>query len=237
VKSRLPLFDIFIDCITPVSKVCSDLNIQGGILRQRDNDKKHIFEADLTPLIGDIDLSVLSLKQKLKHFKVIKEPEFSTGEEYYTFYYGGSEYKVKIPQQEDVLNEFIPEEKLEAIKNKLLLRILVPSRICRGIKVFSKRFRKKSYKALFKENDVLLHSKIKGERVLTTLRNVLRRKAKGFMQISTIPFTLVDKKNILWEIYSTKEKNIFTNCFKVNYSGIDLAIYTKSKLRGRLEVG
>jgi len=48
---------------------CSDLDIKGGLIRQKNDTGQMIIEMDMNDVIGDIDLSLVNLKQKVQILK------------------------------------------------------------------------------------------------------------------------------------------------------------------------
>ena len=59
--AKILMFDVLVDYLSLLSKKCTDLDIRAAFLRQRSDDKLSIFEADLSPAIGNIDLSFVKV--------------------------------------------------------------------------------------------------------------------------------------------------------------------------------
>ena len=50
-------------CLSLLKDECNDVDIRGGMIRQRSNEKISVFEIDLSPIISDIDLAITDLKR------------------------------------------------------------------------------------------------------------------------------------------------------------------------------
>ena len=56
--------------ISLLKETCNDVDVRGGIIRQRSNDNSCIYEIDLNPLLEDINLPISNIKQKIDLFKI-----------------------------------------------------------------------------------------------------------------------------------------------------------------------
>ena len=87
--------------------ICQDVDIRNGFIRQRTNDKASVFEFDLTPLIQDLSIPIVNIKQKIDLLKIFAEQEveisvrdpdddhsngfFTISDEYTTIKFDGAE--------------------------------------------------------------------------------------------------------------------------------------------------
>ena len=68
-------YNDFIRCLTNLKDVCNDVDIRGGFIRQRTNGNVSIFEIDITPIVGDINIAIIDLKNKLDLLKMFQGQE------------------------------------------------------------------------------------------------------------------------------------------------------------------
>ena len=62
-------FNTFLRCLMNLKEICNDVDIRGGMIRQRTNDLTSVFEMDLTSLITDAAIPITNLKKKLDLLK------------------------------------------------------------------------------------------------------------------------------------------------------------------------
>ena len=68
-------YNDFLRCLTNLKEECNDIDINGGIIRERSNDKTSIFQIDLNPILPDVTMSISDIKKKLDLLKVFAGQE------------------------------------------------------------------------------------------------------------------------------------------------------------------
>ena len=101
------------------------MDIRGGFIRQRTNGNVSIFEIDITPIVGDINIAIIDLKNKLDLLKMFQGQEVtieiteSTPGDPGNFVFSDqfSSLRVVLPSPDFVDNKFMREEELRSIFN------------------------------------------------------------------------------------------------------------------------
>ena len=68
-------FDVFLNVLGIIRKNCKDVSIKGGQLCQSSNGRNVLYNADLTELIGDIDLNLSGLDSKCDLFDIFRKQQ------------------------------------------------------------------------------------------------------------------------------------------------------------------
>ena len=151
-------YNDFLRCLTNLKEVCNDVDIRGGIIRQRTNGNTSIFEIDITSLVDDISIAITDIKQKLELLKAFQGQDVNIDIEdgpgaYFVFSDQFSSIRIVSPTPEFVDNKFMSEEELESIFNAseddLILEHDIPQLITDRVSTITQNFNVESIKVLF----------------------------------------------------------------------------------------
>ena len=93
----------FLNFITNLKDICTDIDIRNGLVRQRSDDKTSVFEIDLTPILPNVDMALTDIKKKLELLKIFQGQDEVTvtinqdGQNCYIFSDGITSIKVLSP--------------------------------------------------------------------------------------------------------------------------------------------
>jgi len=68
-------FSNLLRCLSLLNCICANVDIKGGILRQKSDDEYSIIEMDLTSLVSDCDILIPDIKGKLPILKALSKQE------------------------------------------------------------------------------------------------------------------------------------------------------------------
>lgn len=119
-------FGEFLRCLKLLVECeCTDCDIQGGLVRQKTNDKKCIIVMDMTSIFGDVDLSLSDIKQKVNGLKTFElddtadtdseEVTIEIGEKEYLFSDDLSKLTYRKPLRKMLDNQFIDDEEFSKV--------------------------------------------------------------------------------------------------------------------------
>ena len=104
----------FLRCITNLREVCNDVDLRGGVIRQRSNDKSTVFQMDLRPILNDqeVDMPISDIKKKLELLKIFSGQEVTITfvEDSFSFADDVTTIRFKNPTLEYMDNKFLSME-------------------------------------------------------------------------------------------------------------------------------
>ena len=148
-------YDEFLRVLLVLKDICNDVDIREGIIRQRTNDNATVFEIDLTPILSNLSLPIIELKNKLDIFKCFSGDEvtISTNDEYFTISDNPSIIKIKNPILDFMDNKFISQEELSRVINlnqeDLIISTKISKVISDKIRIISGSFHVNSLQTVF----------------------------------------------------------------------------------------
>jgi len=110
-------FSKFYSILSVLSKDCTDLTIKNGIICQMTDRRSSIYNLDLSPIIGNVDVMMSGLQSKCEMFEPFKKQGVEVslvleGDKYW-FKDDVSEIEVTRPIERYLNNEHIAEEQLQ----------------------------------------------------------------------------------------------------------------------------
>jgi len=230
-------FKTFMRVLSILKDLCNDCDIQGGLIRQRINSLLCLFEMDLTPIIGNINLPIIDIKKKLDILKIFKDNDIqiSTTNDSHIVADESTQIKFSIPILEFVDNPFIKNEEFSSLfildPEDLILDVQLNKTITKRIKVITENFDNPYIKIVFNNNTasiVSIHQSKNQEAVLLDLIPT-NKELNGITHIITIPFIVDHDGDILLKIYETQE-GCYSK-FSAEVGGVQINSYTKSLLQ------
>jgi len=238
-------YNDFIRCLTNLKDVCNDVDIRGGFIRQRTNGNISIFQIDVTSMVGDANVAIIDLKQKLDLLKTfqgqdvdleITEPtpgdpgSFTFSDQY-------SSLRVVLPTPEFVDNKFMSEEELVSIFNSseddLIFEYDIPQLITDRVSVITTSFNIKSIRVDFDGELVNISAATQAKDQIAKFVSDLETNMeleKSSAYISVIPFSIDHDTDIEFKMYKDPNQDVTLNNFSTQLGDIDINIYTRASI-------
>ncbi len=230
-------FSNFLRCLSALKGICTDVDIRGGVLRQRSTDKAVIIEMDLAPLILDCDISMSNVERKLALLKSLSKQRVQitiTDDE--TYFSGKrSTLRFKNPNRDFMDNKFMSNEEFSNIftlkEEDLVLEHVVSKDISNFMKVTPSQFNVASFQVRFDGNVASITATTSGKEQHSEIEHgmLLKRPLKGFSNIVTTPFLLDHDRDMLFKIYNVRE-TMCVDKFTTTIGKIALDVYCRSQL-------
>ena len=238
-------YDDFLRCLSNLKDICNDVDIRNGILRQRTNDNSTVFEMDLNPVVEDISLAVVDLKNKLDMLKIFsgQEVEISVIEATedqpgsFTFKDQYSALTIKSPSLDYIDNKFMSENEMgsvyELTDEDLLLETNLTKMITDRTRVISNALNAQAVQVVFNNETSNLcvstlskdqHANLVGDILLETHLD------NSFSNISLVPFVIDHDSDIEFKMYVNDDNSVSTNKFTTSLGDIDINMYSRSSI-------
>jgi len=238
-------YDDFLRCLSNLREICNDVDIRGGIIRQRTNDNSTVFEMDLNAVIEDISIAITDLKNKLDMIKIFagQEVEITMVEAtddipgYFIFKDQYTSLIIQSPTLEYIDNKFIDQEELsfiyELTDDDLLLETDLSKMITDRVKTISNALNSQAVQITFNDETATIsastqardqHADFVGDIVLNT------ELVNAFSNISLVPFVIDHDADIEFKMYLDEVNNVSTNKFATSLGDIDINMYSRSSI-------
>lgn len=233
-------YNDFIRCMSNLVRACDDVDIHGGILRQRNNSNTFVLEMDLRSIFDDIDLSISDMKNKFELLKTFQGQDVTLKltEESVEFSDKFSKLQFLNPSMEYMNNKFMPDAEKEKTffveEEDLIFEKELSSIITERIRTTAKIF-----------NVFAIQVEMNGDKASICASTPSRDQRATFMKnidmnmefeecsanLSTIPFTLDHDTDINFQFFkSPKADNISYSYFSTNLGEIDIKIYARTAI-------
>jgi len=231
-------FSNFCRCLALLKDECNDVQIQAGVLRQRSNLRESIFKMDLSPLVGDADIIISNIKQKLPMLKQLSqqgEVKIITADNDLSFIGKRSKFKFNNPRIDYLDNKFMPDEEFRnlftLVEDSLIVEYPFEKDICQLMKTTSKQFNIVSFQMLFQGDTAEISASTSSKDQQSKLESGIpvKKHLKGFLNIVTTPFLIDHDEEILLKMY-TIEESIFINKFSTTVGKVNMNVYCRSQL-------
>ena len=230
-------YNEFFRVISILKESCDDLDLIGGIIRQRSTDNSSIFEIDLQSYLLDIDLPLSKLKQKIELLKMFtgNEVKISVDSENCIFAddYSTLKFKKVLPDYLD--NRFMTEESLNAIfdlnEDSLILTTEIPTLISERINAIKQGFSITAIQVNFEEENANISAITQSKDQYAKLMNDLMTEASlnGTTDLLITPFVIDHDGDMDFKLYSIAE-GVLVNKVETTIGNTDVVIYGKSRL-------
>jgi len=230
-------FDELFRCFSILKDICSDVDIRGGVIRQRTDDNASIFEIDMRDLLGEVDIPIIDLKSKLDLIKCFSKQDviFEITDDEYSVSDQFSRIQIKKPSSNYIDNSFITEEDLNNIftisPEDQMLSTEITKRISGRIKVTSSTFDVNTIQVRFDGSTASLsaetHSRDQKAKFLENIPVNTEMMCESNLIIT--PFIIDHDGDISFTMYQADD-NVAVNCFKTSISDIRITVYGRSIL-------
>jgi len=237
VKLESGKFSGFLRVLSLLKDICNDCEVRGGILRQRSNDKANIFEMDLRPVIGEMDIIISNLKQKLDLLKCFVDQEVTIDANDSEVCFSDKYSKIKFtnPRLDFLDNKYIPEDDFGRIftisDQDLLLSFEVESTISERMKIIAQGFNIVSFQVLFDGDSASIVATTTSKDQSANIVNGIpvNQTMKCFSNLVTTPFILEHDQNMTLKMYNVQE-TVCVNKFEMIVSDVNVIVYGRSQL-------
>lgn len=190
---------------------CADANIKGGILRQRSNNRVLIFEADFTPLIGDIDIVLPDFKTQIPLLRAVsdKEVRVTTTDKAVTFSGQRSSLTFDTPKAAYVDNPFMGAEELSSQfpqkEESLILEYPIKEDVSNLVKVVLTQFETSTFDISFRDKTAAIVASATDKRRHAKIDQEieLKRPLKGIASVVVMPFVIDHDGDIVLSMYAS----------------------------------
>ena len=234
-------FNDFLRCVTNLKEECNDIDIHGGMIRQRSNDKTSIFQVDLTPLMPDVTMSISDIKKKLDLFKIFAGQEVNLEIDneggFFILSDQFSSLKFMMTTYQFIDNKFMSQDELDAIFNLdedgLILEHELQSMITDRIRVITQSFNVKAIQVVFDGEEAMITAGTQAKDQFAKFvdgvsTNVVLENCSA--NLGVIPFSIEHDQDIEFKMYKDPEQDISLNTFTTSLGDCETIIYTRSSL-------
>lgn len=211
-----------------------DVDIRGGVLRQKSTNKAIIFEMDLRPLISDCDIVISPLKSKLALLKGLSKGRVEiTITDNDIYFSGRSAFRFTKPRLSYLLNNFMTSKELGFIlkEENLVLQHIINRDTSRLMKVIADQFSTVDFQILFEDGTASITATTSAKADYSEIVSgiPLKKPIRGFSSVVTTPFLLDRDGDILFKLYSVDEDK-FISKFTASIGKVALDVYYRSAL-------
>jgi len=231
-------FGNFMRCISIFKDICNDIDIKNGFVRQRTNTCSCVIELDLSPLIGNIDLPIVCLKQKIDILKTFNkcDVDIIVNEKSFSFVDANSKITFNNPNKSFMDNRYITTEDYNTMillnPEDLIMICDVEKIITDRIKKISQAFDVNNIKVEFKDNkaSIISNSQSKDQEAQFLKDIEVYKDLNCNANIITIPFIIDHDGPIKMNVYEEAGEDSCISRFETKIDNIDIVIITRSPL-------
>lgn len=238
-------YETFLKCLGNLKDICNDVDIQGGIIRQRTTDKSTAFEIDLSSLIEDVNLGLSDIKNKLDMLKVFNGQEVQIlidegTEENPGFFIFSDQYsslKIKSPTRDYLDNKFMNTDQMGHIYSlsdeDLLIECDISKMISDRVKIISQGLNATAIQIIFSGETASMSASTQArDQHAKFLQDIITNVSfeNSFANLSLIPFSIEHDTEIIFKMYINDERNISINTFKTTLGDININMYSRSSI-------
>jgi len=237
----------FLRCLTNLKDVCNDVDIKNGIIRQRTNGNVSIFEIDITPIVSDMTITIIDLKNKLDLLKTFQGQQVAVEisesvpgtNGFFTFSDQYSSLRIVMPTPEFVDNKFMTDVELASIFNlteeDLIFEYEIPQLITERVSVIATSFNIKTIRIGFNGEHAEISATTESKDQLAKFVSDIDTNmeiANSSAYVSVIPFRIEHDTDIEFKMYKDPRQDVSLNRFYTQLGDIDINIYTRASILG-----
>lgn len=230
-------FGSLMRCMSTLKDTCNDVDIKDGFIRQRTNTFSCVFELDLNPLIGNINLPIACLKQKIDILKTFNKCDVNVivNEKSFSFIDSYSKITFDNPNPKFMDNKYINHEEYNTMiqlnPEDLIMRCDIDKVITDRIKKISQAFDINNVKITFKDNKASLISTSQSkDQEAEFLKDIeIHRDLDCNANIVITPFVIDHDGPITISVYEIDDDSCIC-MFEMKIADVDISIATKSPL-------
>jgi hypothetical protein len=230
-------FDEVLRVLFVLNNICNDVDIREGVIRQRTNDSATVFGVDLNSIIGNINLPISKLKEKLDIFKSFAGGEVSitvTDDDYMISDSDGT-VKYKYPLLEYLDNKFISQEELSRVivtnQEDLILSTQISKKTSDRMKIIASSFHVNSVQVILSGEVATISSADQSkEGFAKFVQNItLNKELNHSANLVITPFVIDHDGDINFEMFDSGN-NVVINAFSTTIGSINVNLYTRASM-------
>jgi hypothetical protein len=229
-------FSNFTRCLSLLIDLCIDVDIRGGILRQRSNNKWYIFEMDLRPLISYCDIPIENLKQQLPVLKGLLNQRGQitiTVTDDHIYFSAVSTFSFEKPPLHYLDNKFMASEELGFVlkEDDLVLDHVIRSKISRMMKITADQFNIVGFQIVFDDEIASITATTLTKNYHCEIQSgiPLKKPLEGFLNLPRELFLIDRDGDILFKLYSISEGKLIAK-FTAVIGKVAVDVYCRSQL-------
>ncbi len=218
--------------------VCNDVDIRNGIIRQRSCDSASIFEIDLVPLLGDLNLPLTQLDKKLKLLGIFNNQDVnieSDPEEGSLISDQYTQLRFYKTNLEWLDNKYMTRESFDSIftmtDDDLILEADLSPSMCNRIKVVTANFQVESLQVIFDGEQASISAKTRSKdqsaKIMSGIIPEIDQRCSSSLVVT--PFIIDHDANMKFQMYNVDD-NLCINKYTTTISDIMVTIYGRSSL-------
>jgi hypothetical protein len=229
----------FLRCVTNLREVCNDVDLRGGIIRQRSNDKSTVFQMDLRPLLTEVDMPISDIKKKLELLKTFsgQEVTITFQDDHFSFADQFTTIKFMNPTLEYMDNKYLSMEELERVfvmdDDELLIDTQLPSIITERIRIITQTFNTQAIQIVFSGETAKLTAVTQARDQFAKIVSDIVTNAviEGCSSnLSTVPFSIEHDTDVEFKIFKHPSQDVLMNRFATTLSEMDVVIYGRAAI-------
>jgi len=231
-------FGNFMRCISILKDTCNDIDIREGFIRQRTNAYSCVFELDLNPLIGEVNIPIVCLKQKIDILKTFNkcDVDINVAEKSFSFADEYSKITFDNPKPKFMDNKYITSADYDTMiqlnPEDLIITYSFDQLITNRIKKISQAFDINNIKIMFKDNTASLISTSQSkDQEAQFLKDIeIHKDLDCNANIIIVPFIIDHDGPITMSIYEINDGDSCVCQFETTIAEVDIKISTRSPL-------
>ena len=231
----------FLRCITNLREVCNDVDLRGGVIRQRSNDKSTVFQMDLRPILNDqeVDMPISDIKKKLELLKIFSGQEVTITfvEDSFSFADDVTTIRFKNPTLEYMDNKFLSMEELERVfimdDDELIIDTKLITKVTERIKIITQTFNTQAIQVVFMGEEAKITS-------ITQARDQDAKILEGITtnaiidgcssNLSTVPFSIELENEVDFKMFKHPNQDVLMNKFDTALGDVPVTIYGRAAI-------
>lgn len=235
-------YNDFLRCLTNLKDVCNDVDIRGGIIRQRTNGNTSIFEIDITSIVDDMTIAITDIKTKLDLLKTFQGQDVNIDIEdgpgaHFIFSDQFSSIRIVSPTPEFVDNKFMSEEELGNIFNSteedLILEYDISQMITDRVSAITQNFNVEAIKVEFRGTTASIIAATQAKDQIARFISGIETNVEienHSSNLSVIPFKIDHDTDVEFKMYKDPNQNNALNKFSTTLGEIDIKIFSRSSI-------
>jgi len=240
-------FGNFIRCLNNLKEICNDVDIRGGIIRQRSNDRSCIFEFDMQSILENVSMPISDVKKKLDLLKSfmgqervkfeIHTNDTDESECYFKISDDYSEIKFMFPAMQFIDNSYMTEEEVASVltidEDNLLLQAEMSNLITDRIRIITENFNSNAIQVFFDGEMASIKTQTQSKDQYATFMSDIPTSISlepSSVNLVTISFKMEHDTNVLFKMYKDQDRPITVNRLETDIGDIGVKIFSRSSI-------
>lgn len=230
-------FNEFLRVLALLKDSCNDIDIRGGIIRQRSNNASCIFQINLSSTLTEIDIPITDIKQKLDLLKIFSDQEVSIeiDDDFFKFSDQYSSLTFKKPNLEFIDNSFMTEEEINATftldDNTLMLSTEIPTTISERIQIIRQGFNVDTVEVKVNGEQAIISAKTQSKEQTAKLMDgiITEMTMNCKTDLLITPFVIDHDGDMEFKMYNVQD-GVSVNKFNTSIGDMDIVVFSRSAL-------